>query len=47
MPELGQGYVYDAIAKLRQVSGISKEDTEHAVEIWKAYRRLHSMACSS
>ena len=47
MPELGQGYAYDAIAKLRQVSGISKEDTEHAVELWKAHRRLQSMACAS
>ena len=46
MPELGQGYAYDAIAKLRQVSGISKKDTEHAGEVWKAHRRLHSMACA-
>ena len=43
-PEFGEGYAYDKIAELRQGSGISKEDTEHAVELWKAHRRLGSMA---
>ena len=47
MPEFGEGYAYDKIAELRQSSGISKEDTEHAVELWKAHRRLGSMAFAS
>ena len=47
MQEFGEGYAYDTIAKLKQSSGISKEDTAKAVELWKVHRRLGSMACAS
>lgn len=47
MPEYGQGYAYEAIAQLKQSSGISKEDTAKAVELWKVSRRLGSMAFAS
>ena len=44
MQEFREGYAYEAIAELKQSSGISKEDTAKAVELWKVYRRLGSIA---
>lgn len=44
MQEFRKGYAYEAIAELKQSSGISKEDTAKAVELWKVHRRLGSIA---